>query len=141
MKQFKKITIKDMSELNELSLDGYDVISIYPQSYDFSFGKAVVSSLSVILKYTGKVESDDMYKIVFDKMWEITYGISGQKICKSYTFSECGVDSLDFVDMCINLEREFKIDIDIDEIPIMKTVDEFVKYVVNLIKKKYERND
>lgn len=54
-------------------------------------------------------------------------------ITRATTFDDIGLDSLDVVEMGIDIEDEFQISLDDDLINEMKTVGELVEYVEKLV--------
>ena len=49
------------------------------------------------------------------------------------TFDELNMDSLDKVDVCLELDKRISVDTDYEKVAKMKTVGELVSYIENLI--------
>ncbi len=68
----------------------------------------------------------------FDKLKRILseqLGIDEETITPETTIEDLGADSLDLVEAVMNIEEEFNIDIDDNEIENLKTVKDFLDYI------------
>ncbi len=68
----------------------------------------------------------------FDKLKRILseqLGVDEEIITEQTTIEDLGADSLDLVEAVMNIEEEFGINIDDDEIEGLKTVKDFLDYI------------
>ncbi|WP_423219496.1 acyl carrier protein [Clostridium polynesiense] len=70
------------------------------------------------------------YTMIFDKIKKLIVeqlGVEEEKVALETSFEELGVDSLDLFQLIIDIEEEFKVQI--EEAEAIKTVGDAVKYV------------
>ncbi|WP_312712317.1 acyl carrier protein [Proteiniclasticum ruminis] len=68
--------------------------------------------------------------MIFEKVKEILMkelNLSGEEVTMEASFEALGIDSLDLVELVMQLEEEF--DINMEEIEGMKTVEDVVRYI------------
>ena len=55
--------------------------------------------------------------------------ISLDTVKENLTFDDCGIDSLDMIEIIMKLEEHFSIEIKDEEVEVMKTVSDIVKTI------------
>ena len=71
---------------------------------------------------------DDFLKFLSDR-----FGVDTKELEETDSFSELGVDSLSLFNMITDIEEEFKISIDIDDMTEVDSVSKMYKYITEKV--------
>lgn len=74
-------------------------------------------------------DSDQIKKIIADQL-----GVALDKVTDTVTFDDLGADSLDKIEITLQLENNFKIEITDDETEKLLTIGDVTKYIEKKIK-------